>query len=111
MLYCKHQGYISTAYHTASVGFGMYQVRLSPVLVRVEPHPPDQALLGQMLAVGRGRSTLPRPPRPQGDPGQQAEPLPLGARGASPSLEGQALNWPLAMALHKVRQCWTSLRH
>ncbi len=93
----------------------LHQVLRSLALAKTEPHPQEEAPLGQMLGahlqLGLGPSTLPRHPRPQGVPGLWAGPLPLEAsRGAFRSLEGQALNCPLAMALLKIKQCWISLR-
>ena len=89
------------------------QVQRFPALARIEPHPPGQVPLGQMLGVGVQvePSTPLKHPQPREVPGQWAGPLLLApSKGASPSLAGLVPNCPLAMALDKVKLFWTSLR-
>ncbi len=109
-LYCI----IHTLFGTVVSASCLCLVQRFPALARIEPHPPGQVLLGQKLGVGVQvePSTPPKHPQPQEVPGQWPGPLLLApSKGASPSLAGLVPNCPLAMALHKVKPCWISLRH
>jgi len=108
-LYCI----IHTLFAIAVSASCLCQVQRFPALARIEPHPPGQVPLGQMLGlrVQVEPSTPPKHPQPLEVPGQWAGPLLLApSKGASPSLAGLVPNCPLAMAPDKVKPFWISLR-